>query len=180
MRSTLHDLLRAGGYILYARHGEAIVGEDLPNLNFKYCSTQRNLSELGRRQAIYYGQILRNLQIPIRYPVLASPFCRTVETAQLAFGRENVIVDPFWLEVYKLSEKLSASEKKRILNALQLELEINPPPGTNKVIIDHSFPKGIGLGEIPNMGTVIIKPLGPGKGYKIMDRLSLENFYGLR
>lgn len=180
MGSPLHDLLRAGGYILYARHGEATVGEDLPNLNLKYCSTQRNLSELGRRQAIYYGQVLRSLQIPISYPVLASPFCRTVETAQLAFGRENVIVDLFWLEINSLSKNLSALEQKRIVNALQLELEIKPSPGTNKVIIDHSFPQGIGLGQIPNMGTVIVKPLGPGKGYEIIDKIPLESLYGLR
>lgn len=180
MGSQLHDLLRGGGYILYSRHGDATVGEDLPNLNFNNCSTQRNLSELGRRQAIYYGQVLRSLQIPISYPVLASPFCRTIETAQLAFGRENVIVDSFWLEISNLSKNLSASEQNRILNALQLELEIQPPPETNKVIIDHSFPQGIGLGEIPNMGTVIVKPLGPGKGYEIVDKIPLENLYGLR
>ena len=46
--SLLHSL-RKGGYILYARHGEATVGSDLSNLNFQDCSTQRNLSEYGRR-----------------------------------------------------------------------------------------------------------------------------------
>ncbi len=87
MNRSLLDLLRRGGYILYVRHGEATVGEDQPNINFLYCFTQRNLSETGRRQAIYYGQIIRNLQIPINYPVLTSPLCRTIETAQLVLER---------------------------------------------------------------------------------------------
>ncbi|MTK13506.1 MAG: histidine phosphatase family protein [Clostridiaceae bacterium] len=173
-RSSL-DSLRKGGYILYARHGEATVGVDQPNLNFWDCFTQRNLSELGRRQAVYYGQILRNLRIPISYPILASPFCRTIETAQLAFGRANVQIDPFWFETYRLDENLSIAEQKRILDSLNSKLEIKPPQGGNKIIIAHSFPKGIGLGQIPNMGTVIVKPLGQGHGYEIIDKLSLSD-----
>lgn len=173
-RSSL-DLLRKGGYILYARHGEATVGVDQPNLNFSDCFTQRNLSKWGRRQAVYYGQILRNLRIPISYPILASPFCRTIETAQLAFGRANVQIDPFLFEIYRLDENLSDAEQKRILDSLNSRLEIKPPQGSNKIIIAHSFPKGIGLGEIPNMGTVIVKPLGQGRGYEIIDKLSLSD-----
>lgn len=179
LNRLLLDLLRGDGYILYTRHGEATVGEDQPNLNYWYCSTQRNLSEMGRRQAIYYGEILRNLRIPISYPIISSLFCRTIETAQLAFGRTNVLVDPFWFEIYKLSGDLSIAEQKRILDSLRARLEIRPSQGSNRVIIAHSFPSGIGLGKIPNMGTVVIKPLGQGNGYEIVDRLSLEELANL-
>ncbi|APM39844.1 histidine phosphatase family protein [Clostridium kluyveri] len=179
MNNSLLDLLRGGGYILYVRHGEATVGEDQPYLNFLYCFTQRNLSEMGRRQAIYYGQILRNLRIPINYPVLTSPFCRTIETAQLAFGRSNVQIDPFWFEVYKLSGSISAAEQRRILGSFQSRLEVIPPQGSNKVIIAHSFPEGIGLGQIPNMGTVIVRPRGQGNGYEIISKLSLSDLVNL-
>jgi len=179
LNRSLLDLLRTGGYILYARHGEATVGEDQPYLNFLYCFTQRNLSEMGRRQAIYYGQILRNLQIPINYPVLTSPFCRTIETAQLAFGSASVQVDPFWFEIYRLSGNLSDAEQQRILDTLQSRLEIILPQGSNKVIIAHSFPEGIGLGQIPDMGTVVVKPRGQGNGYEVAARLSLADLLNL-
>lgn len=179
MSRSLVELLREGGYVLYARHGEATVGVDQPYLNFQNCFTQRNLSEVGRRQAIYYGEIIRNLRIPISYPVLTSPFCRAIETGQLAFGWANVQVDPFWFEIYKLSGNISSVEEKRILDDFQSALEIEPPRGSNKVIISHSFPSGIGLGQIPNMGTVIVKPLGQGNGYEIVDRLSLADLAGL-
>lgn len=179
MNNSLLDLLRGGGYILYIRHGEATVGEDQPNLNFLYCFTQRNLSEMGRRQAIYYGQVLRNLRIPINYPVLTSPFCRTIETAQLAFGGSNVQIDPFWLEVYKLSGRLPAAEQRRIVDSLRSRLEAMPPQGSNKVIIAHSFPEGIGLGQIPNMGTVVVRPRGQGNGYEISSKLSLSDLVNL-
>jgi len=179
LNDSLLNLLRNGGYILYARHGEATVGEDQPDLSFQYCYTQRNLSEMGKRQAVYYGEALRHLQIPVSYPILTSPFCRTVITAQLAFGRANVQTDPFWVAIYNLSRNISASEQERILNALRSKLEIIPPQGTNQVIIAHSFPMGIGLGQIPDMGTVIIKPLGQGNGFEIISKLSLSDLVNL-
>jgi broad specificity phosphatase PhoE len=172
-------MLRQGGLILYARHGEATVGLDQPNFNFQNCFTQRNLSEVGRRQAAYYGATLRNLQIPISVPVLASPFCRTIETGQLAFERWNVQIDPFWFQVYRLSRNLSYLEQNRILNALKSRLEINPPQGSNTAIIAHSFPQGIGLGQIDNMETVVVRPLGRGRGYEIIDTLSLDELVNL-
>ena len=171
-RSLLNSL-REGGYILYVRHGEALVGEDQPNLIFQHCSTQRNLSEVGRREAVTYGELLRRLRIPIGYPVLASPFCRTRETAELAFGEENVQVDSFWVEIYRLSEDLNPAEQTKILNSFNSVLEIPPPLGSNKVIIAHSFPQGVGFGQIPDMGTVIVKPRGQGNGYEVVGQVSL-------
>lgn len=64
--------------------------------------------------------------------------------------------------------------KKKILDSLQIVLENKPPQGSNTVIITHSFPKGIGLGQIPNMGTVIVNPSGHGNGYEIVNKLSLS------
>ncbi len=92
----------------------------------------------------------------------------------LAFGVENVQVDPFWVNIYRLSANLSLIQQQRILNDLNLLLEELPPPGENKVIIAHSFPEGVGLGQISDMGTVIIKPFGRGNGYQVVGRLSLK------
>ncbi|HWO77489.1 MAG TPA: histidine phosphatase family protein [Bacillus sp. (in: firmicutes)] len=172
----LVNLLQKGGYILYARHGEATVGEDQPDLNFHDCSTQRNLSETGRRQAVMYGEAIRRLRIPVQFPVYASPFCRNRETAAWAFGKENVQVDPFWITIYNLSANLSESEQEWILSSLRSIIETIPPRGSNRIIIGHSFPKGVGLGEIPNMGTVVIKPLGRGRGYEVIAKVSFEEF----
>lgn len=179
MTQTVQDLLREGGYILYARHGEATVGEDQPYLNFQYCYTQKNLSETGRREAVYYGQLLRYWQIPISTPIMASPFCRTIETAHYAFPYAPIQIDPFWLEIYNLSGPISEAEQTSIITNLQSMLEMKPPKGTNNVIIAHSFPNGIGLGEIANMGTVIIKPRGQGNGYEVVRKLTLTDLVNL-
>lgn len=176
---TLMNSLRQGGYILYVRHGEATAGEDQPNLIFSDCATQRNLSAQGKQQATLYGQKVRALQIPFETPVVASPFCRTRETAELAFGAGNVQVDPFWTKVYNLGGQVTAEERDSTLAFLTSILEKNPPEGKNKVIIAHNFPPGIGLGEIPYLGTVIIKPKGQGNGYDIVDRISFNELLGL-
>jgi hypothetical protein len=178
LNESLLNLLRYSGYILYARHGEATVGEDQPYLDFNNCYTQRNLSELGRRQAIYYGEVIRNLKIPVNNPILASPYCRTIETAELAFGTAYVS-DPFLYEINLLNENPTLPELTRILNTLNYRLEIAPPQGSNQVLIAHSFPDDIGLGQIPYMGTVIVKPFGRENGYKVVAKLSLGELAGL-
>ncbi|MGM9948526.1 MAG: histidine phosphatase family protein [Lysinibacillus sp.] len=176
MNRSLLDSLRKGGFILYARHGEANIGSDLPHVNFQDCLTQRNLSAYGRWQAAYYGGIIRYWQIPIESPVSASPFCRTVETAQLAFGNSAVQVDPFWVEINRLSENAPNMNRQGVLNQVTSILEQTPGEGRNKVIVAHGFPEGVGLGQIPYMGTVVVKPKGKGNGYDIVGRLSLADW----
>lgn len=178
-KRLLLNSLRKGGYILYARHAEATVGEDQPNLDFNDCSTQRNLSNNGITQAVAYGVAIRNLQIPIQPPVLSSPFCRNIETAVLAFGGPNVQIDPFWIQINNLSVDLSPEEQKRILDTLMLNLEVQPPVGRNRVIISHGFPSEVGLGQIPYMGTVVVKPRGHGNGYEVIARLSFSELIGM-
>ncbi|WP_261178566.1 histidine phosphatase family protein [Anaerobacillus sp. CMMVII] len=178
--SSLLNSLQGGGYILYARHATANVGRDQPGLSFQDCYTQRNLSDTGRRQSIAYGEALRRLRIPVSYPVGASPFCRTIETTTLAFGEENVQVEPFWIEIYNLSANLPPAEQNRILNYLHAIFEFQPPAGFNQVIIAHSFPPGVGLGQIPDMGTVIVRPRGQGNSYEIVAKLSLDELMNLR
>ena len=178
INSATLNSLRQGGYILYVRHGEANRGEDQPQIIYGNCATQKNLSEEGRKQSTLYGEAIRRLIIPVHYPVTASPFCRTRETAELAFGQQNVQIDPFWFKVYQLSGNVTPTEQVNTLTELTSELEKIPVSGTNTVIIAHSFPKGVGLGEIPYLGTVVVRPKGPGNGYDIIDRFSFDELIG--
>ncbi|MFC9539659.1 hypothetical protein ACFTQ7_07190 [Lysinibacillus sp. NPDC056959] len=65
-------------------------------------------------------------------------------------------------------------EKSNILSNVQSVLERKPSQGMNQVIVAHSFPEDVGLGEISDMGMVIVKPNGPGNGYEIIKKLTLE------
>jgi phosphohistidine phosphatase SixA len=53
------------------------------------CTTQRNLTDEGRRHARQIGETFRTRRVVVDR-VLASPWCRCVETARLAFGTAEV------------------------------------------------------------------------------------------
>jgi phosphohistidine phosphatase SixA len=78
-------LLREGGVVVALRHALAPGTFDPPGFKLGDCSTQRNLSDEGCAQARRIGEGFkaRSLQ-PAR--VRASPWCRCVDTATLAFG----------------------------------------------------------------------------------------------
>lgn len=79
------DLLREGGLVLALRHALAPGTFDPPEFKLGVCSTQRNLNDAGRDQARQIGAWFQAQRLkPAR--VRSSPWCRCVNTAQLAFG----------------------------------------------------------------------------------------------
>ncbi|CAG1011297.1 hypothetical protein RHIZO_03982 [Rhizobiaceae bacterium] len=78
--------LRAGGVTLYFRHTATDFSQSDERFVAGDCATQRNLTDEGRRDARAIGDALRRLGIPVG-EVLASPWCRTMETARLMLGR---------------------------------------------------------------------------------------------
>ena len=84
---VLGDALRRGGYVIYFRHTSTDFSQnDSAMTSFEDCARQRNLTEAGRAEARAIGVALKRAAIPIG-EVLASPYCRTMETARLIFGR---------------------------------------------------------------------------------------------
>ncbi|MGH8648503.1 MAG: histidine phosphatase family protein, partial [Burkholderiales bacterium] len=79
--------LRKGGYVIYFRHTSTDFSrDDSRSRSDDDCDNQRPLTDKGREEARQIGAAFRELKIPIE-KVLASPRCRTMETAMLAFGR---------------------------------------------------------------------------------------------
>ena len=62
---------------------------DPPGFRLDDCSTQRNLTDDGRRDAQRVGAEFRARGVVVEN-VLSSPWCRCVETANLAFGRADI------------------------------------------------------------------------------------------
>ena len=82
--------LRAGGLVVVLRHAATDFSKpDQDPVVVADCATQRNLSAQGRADARAIGRGVRRLELRIG-KVLASPFCRTLETARIAFGRATV------------------------------------------------------------------------------------------
>jgi phosphohistidine phosphatase SixA len=82
----LVEALQEGGLVVYLRHTETDRSkEDDSVVDFDDCSTQRNLNDAGREHARTIGRAFRELEIPVD-EVVASEYCRTRETGELAFG----------------------------------------------------------------------------------------------
>ena len=81
-------MLKAGGYIIFFRHGTTPDYAEPPVTDFADCPRQRNLNELGRAQATSISAAFRELGFPID-KVVASPYCRCMDTARIAFGQRT-------------------------------------------------------------------------------------------
>ena len=79
--------LRQGGFVIYFRHTATDFSrDDAASSRYGDCAHQRLLSAAGQREATAIGQQIRRLKLPVT-DVLASPMCRTMDTAQRLFGR---------------------------------------------------------------------------------------------
>ena len=77
--------LRQPGAVALIRHARAPGTGDPAGFRLGDCATQRNLSDEGRAQARRLGEALRSRGIAVSR-VLSSEWCRTRDTAMLAFG----------------------------------------------------------------------------------------------
>jgi hypothetical protein len=125
------NLLREGGYVLYFRHTSTDFSQnDSRMTSFEDCASQRNLTDRGRDEARAIGEHVRRLKIPVG-EVLASPFCRTMETARLAFGKATATGD---------ARGGPASDEAGRYAALRKLLSTRIPKGQNLVISSHGNP----------------------------------------
>src|SRR6476659_5862995 len=77
--------LRAGGLVLVLRHAHTDQSkQDDDSVVVADCTTQRNLSAQGRADARAIGRGVRRLGLRVGR-VQSSAYCRTLETARLAF-----------------------------------------------------------------------------------------------
>jgi phosphohistidine phosphatase SixA len=88
----LADALASSDYLLMMRHAEAPGTGDPAGYSLDDCSTQRNLGEGGRRQAVSTGEWLRRERIT-RAMVYSSPWCRCKDTAQ-SLNLGGFVVEP--------------------------------------------------------------------------------------
>jgi broad specificity phosphatase PhoE len=84
--NALWNKLRSGGVTVLMRHAATVPGiGDPPDFVLGQCATQRNLSEVGRRQARAIGAAFRQHDVDPG-AVWSSRWCRCLDTAKLAFG----------------------------------------------------------------------------------------------
>jgi len=135
--------LQSGGHIIYMRHAPTAHDQkDSLDRSFDDCSTQRNLSVEGRSTAAAIGRAVERLAIPIGN-VYSSPYCRCIDTAQLAFKRFSVEHD---LQ-FSMSKD---TQESQLLGERLKAMMLKAPVGTdNTVFVGHTSNLREGLGVWP-------------------------------
>ena len=165
--------LRNGGYVLYIRHTSTDFSRNDANMaSFEDCANQRPLTDKGRDEARAIAGHLKRLGIPIGR-VYASPFCRTVETAMLAFGKAE-----------KTNEARGgpvATDDPKRYDALRKLLATAPAKGANNVISSHGNPyMAVFGGPYLAEGEIAVVRTGGKAGYELAARIKLEDWAALR
>ncbi len=125
--------LREGGYALYFRHGvrDTSVREINGKIVMTDCGTQIPLSSVGRAQSLSIGVAMRKLGIPIG-DVIASPLCRTMDTARLIAGHVRA-------DHAVLGNDPEQAQGLQDFARLFRILGTPPDRGTNRLIVGHRF-----------------------------------------
>ena len=166
---ALGDALRRGGYVLYFRHASTDFRQnDDAMASFDDCAQQRNLTDQGRAEARAIGAAIARAKVPVD-AVLASPYCRTRETAQLIFGR--VTVEP-------AVRGGPASNEGGRYDGLKALLSRAVPAGTNVAIVSHGNPFRAVVPESSYLAegeAAVVQPLGD-KGFRIVGRIPRDGW----
>ena len=164
-KADLWSLLKGGGQVLFMRHGQTFPETvDPPGSKMGDCSTQRNLSDIGRQVARYVGDAVRAHGVPVGR-VLASPWCRTMETGMLAFGK----AEP-WPDLESLG-KAGTPERKLRERALRKLLGTRPKEG-NTVLISHTYVITPLVGIAPVEAEFVVVTPQPGGNFRVAGRIS--------
>jgi len=154
------DLLYEGGYVVYVRH--TTTDRSQSDTDLAQCETQRNLNEQGRDEARDIGIYYVTLNIPVSR-LISTQYCRTLETAQLAFGEPEII------------------NRDVLGDQLNDLLATAPDTGTNTFIVAHIGTLGVTTITVGAGGdtlfeegdSLIFQPLGD-DGYDLVGRIPLN------
>ena len=146
---NLINQLEDGGKLIFIRHAYAPGNGDPAGFNLNDCSTQRNLSDDGRKQAQRIGEFFTKNKIEID-KVLSSEWCRCKETAKIAF--KNYSTNSFLNSFY--SSKFSKNKDKQVkaFNYYVKNLESNK----NLIFVTHYVFISEVLNYGPSSGEIVV------------------------
>ena len=153
-KPALTRALQAGGLVLVLRHAATDFSKpDEEPVDLTDCATQRNLSQQGRADARAIGRGVRRLDLGVS-AVLTSAFCRTRETARLAFGRAQVTP--------ALLNTITAAHDARWraqMKAVRRLFGTKPAAGTVNVLVTHGVVVSDATGLTLEEGeTLVLRP----------------------
>lgn len=172
---ALANALQRGGLVLVLRHAATdFSNPDHDPVVLSDCRTQRNLNAQGRADARTIGRGARRLELRIGN-VLSSPFCRTKETARLAFGRFRISQALLNTVVAEHDERW-----RRQIRAARRLLGTKPVSGMLTVLVTHgSVVTDTTRQTLEEGETLVFRPLGSSR-FRLLGRILPREWQTLR
>jgi phosphohistidine phosphatase SixA len=162
--AALWRRLASGGHVVVMRHAATTPGVGDPaGFRLDDCKTQRNLSPAGRADAKAIGAAFHRHAVPVG-KVLASRYCRCVDTAELAFGRAEPaeMVDSIWQQ--------DEATRQRKVAAVRSYVAAYGGPG-NLVLVTHDVNVRALTGESLSQGEMVVAKAGPAGDLQVIGTL---------
>lgn len=162
-RNEAWDALAVGGKVALIRHAITTAGVGDPaGMRLDDCSTQRNLSDDGRRHAREIGEAFRARNVPVGR-VLSSPWCRCLETARLAFGSAQTEV--------ALGNLFGRAEQSASQVAAMRRIVGGHRGKGNLVLVSHGSTIYALTGESPAPGEIVVVTAAADGNVKVVGRV---------
>ena len=163
LNKNLLNQLEYGGKLIFIRHAYAPGSGDPSNFNLNDCSTQRNLSKEGRKQAANIGEFFRNKKVKID-KVLSSEWCRCKETSLIAFSNYQTkkFLNSFYSSKFAKNKKSQMINLKRYINSWKSD--------KNLVLVTHYVVISEALNYAPSSGEIVITD----KNFKIVGNIQMD------
>ena len=163
LNENLLNQLQDGKKLIFIRHAYAPGSGDPKNFNLNDCSTQRNLSEEGRKQAQHIGEFFKKNKIKID-KVLSSEWCRCKDTAKIAF--KNFSTNSFLNSFY--SSKYAKNKDKQI--KMLKEYIQSFKSNKNLILVTHYVLISEILNYGPSSGEIVVSD----KNFNIIGRVEIN------
>ena len=158
--------LQQGGHALLLRHAIAPGFGDPPGFRLGDCTTQRNLDERGRAQAVAIGDALRARGIRDAR-VYSSQWCRCLETASL-MRLGPVTPLPALNSFFERTQ-----DRERSLAALRDFLAGQPADESPLILVTHHVNIQAVTGINVGSGEGVVLQLQPGEAPRLVGRLNI-------
>ena len=150
-QANLANVLSDGHHVLLMRHADAPGYGDPAGYQLDNCSTQRNLGDKGKKQAVIIGQWLSNQGISSA-KVLSSPWCRCLDTAKL-LSKGSITVSPA-LGSFFDDPSLEKKQTQDLEKLIQVQLNENPK--IPLIMVTHHVNIQAYVGKVLNVGDMVL------------------------
>ena len=169
--ANLAENLIDGQHVLLMRHADAPGYGDPAGYQLDKCSTQRNLGERGKKQAILIGQWLTNQGLTSA-KVISSPWCRCIDTAKL-LNKGQVSIAPALGSFF--DDMSHEKEQTRNLEKL-IRAQLNENPKTPIILVTHHVNIQAFTSKVVNVGDMVLAKVNENGQFVSQQIYSSPNF----